>query len=87
MTLEGCFLFNPYLYLASRKCRDLANVASGRVGAGVASGMNRLGVTASGSNSVPHAFDCSSNLSQNWKHLDNGRSQGSEGSKTGLFGI
>lgn len=33
-----------------------------------------LDFMASCSNSVPHAFDCSSYLSQNWKLLDNGRS-------------
>lgn len=42
MTLEGCLIFDPYIYLAHRKCRDLADVIQGRFSAGVMAGISRL---------------------------------------------
>lgn len=42
MTLEGCLLFNPCVYLANRKCEELGKVSQGRLSAGVVAGFNRL---------------------------------------------
>lgn len=42
MTLEGCLIFDPHVYLENRKCRDLAEVARERLGMGVVVGFNRL---------------------------------------------
>lgn len=66
MTLVEYHLFNPYLYLATQKQRDPARWPVGDLV------QETLDFMASCSNSVPHAFDCSSYLSQNWKLLDNG---------------
>lgn len=42
MTLEGCLLFNPCVYLANRKCGDLGRVSQERFSAEVVAGFNGL---------------------------------------------
>lgn len=87
MTGEGCLIVKPYVYSPSRNVdawqgcqwdvqsrRDSTNEQS-------------FHFTALSSNSVPHAFDVTCNISQNLKLLDNGKSQCGGGSKVGQFGV